>query len=136
MSIFSNRVCIAVLGNSTIVIFALTRHHTIHVRKTIIVRGTVTVGKIHHCGWTKSKAFPAAFSAVSKKTVLNSACVIWVWKGQCLLSSIEGTLTDMKEPGRKIIVTAAILRQILTKKERLTKMNVSYPYVIIAELSF
>ena len=72
-----------------------------------MVNGIVIVGKYHHCGDTVNVDLPLLSVAVLKKTMLKIA---WEAISQNLFPLRKILhLTEMKVPGRKTIVTAAMV---------------------------
>ena len=78
----------------------------IHTRKTAIVSGVVAARKYHHFSETWNCWFPLLSSWKLKNVMLNTAYKIVSRLSPIIL---ERNITEMKVPGRKNIVTAAMV---------------------------
>ena len=70
------------------------------------------VGKYHHSGVTVKEAFPFSSMLVLKNTILKSACggdKLIVYARGSSTRTWGSSLTEMYVPGKKTIVTAAIV---------------------------
>ena len=86
------------------------RCHETQIAKTNTVSGMVIVGKSHHCRPMVSDSIPFSLVVVLKNTILKRACIHDSFVNLRFKIWLGSVLTETKVPGRKNIVTAAILK--------------------------
>lgn len=114
---------------------------TIHTINTASVVGMVAARKYHHRSETRNCRFPSGSGEILKKTMLKIAWATiskWiaidkniVWRIKVRIENL--VLTDMNVPGRKNIVTAAIV--IMDELSRWASLAIAVVALEISTLS-